>query len=99
MRNLLCDIQQFTLLTPSNSIPTPILLRSHHLPVVGSVSHPRLVQRIPLTTRNIMFQDTASPLKAKDGRSIFAFYPVRLDTNIKLEVSWNLIDEGLHTEY
>ena len=46
-----------------------------------------------------MFQDTAPPLNVKDGRSIFAFYPVRLDTNVKLAVSWNLIDEKLHTEY
>ena len=51
-----------------------------------------LVQRIPRTTRNITFQDT---LKVKDGRFVLAFYPVRLDTDIKLAVSWDLIDEGL----
>jgi hypothetical protein len=41
-----------------------------------------------------MFRDTAPPLKVKDGTSILAFYPVRPDTNIKLAVSWDLIDEG-----
>ena len=46
-----------------------------------------------------MFSDTAPPLKAKDNKSILALYPVRLDTDIKLAVSWNLIAEGLRTEY
>ena len=46
-----------------------------------------------------MFQDTAPPLKVKDGRPILAFYPVRLDTKIKLAVSWDLIDEGIQAEY
>ena len=42
-------------------------------------------------------RDTALPLKVKDGRSILALYPVHLDTNIKLAVSWYLKNEGLFT--
>ena len=45
-----------------------------------------------------MFPDTIPPLKVNDDRSILAFYPVRLDTNIKLAGSWDLINERLHTE-
>lgn len=42
-----------------------------------------------------MFRDAAPPLKVKDGKSILAFYPVRPNTDIKLAVTWDLMDEGV----
>lgn len=46
-----------------------------------------------------MFPDTAPRLKAKVDKYILALYSVRRDTDIKLAVSWDFIDEGLRTEY
>lgn len=40
-----------------NPTPIPILLRAYHLQVIGSVSHPRPVQRTTCTTRNVIFRD------------------------------------------
>ena len=46
-----------------------------------------------------MFPDTAPRLKAKVDKYILALYSVRQDTDVKLAVSWDFIDEGLRTEY
>ena len=81
------DIQQF-LRFPAHSlnlILTTILLRTHHLLVIKPVSPPQPVQQTLMPP--VIPQDTALPLKVKDGRSILALYPVRLDTNIKLSMS------------